>query len=65
MNPRWAFFLTIAGMVIVIIVLCLIFPAVFELVKAFSGELRFFWWIILLVALAAWLIIWGFGKKEK
>ena len=49
MNPRWAFFLTIAGMVIVIIVLCVLFPVVFDFVKAFSGELRFFWWVILLL----------------
>lgn len=64
MNPRWAFFLAIAGMVIVIVVLCLIFPVVFELVKAFSGELRFFWWVILLAALGVWLIFWA-GKNKK
>ncbi|HEY3913725.1 MAG TPA: hypothetical protein VGN61_04490 [Verrucomicrobiae bacterium] len=64
MNPRYAFFLAIAGIVIVMIVLCLIFPAVFELVKAFSGELRFFWWVVLLVALAVWLILWA-GKNKK
>ncbi len=52
-------------MVIVIIVLCVLFPVVFDFVKAFSGELRFFWWVILLLALAAWLIFWGYGKKEK
>jgi hypothetical protein len=62
MNPRWAFFLSITAMVIAIVVLCLIFPAVFELVKAFSGELRFFWWIILLAALGVWLILWA-GKN--
>jgi hypothetical protein len=65
MNPRWAFFLAVTGMVIVIIVLCIIFPVVFDFVKAFSGELRFFWWVVLLAALAAWLLIWSFGKKEK
>jgi hypothetical protein len=64
MNPRWAFFLTMAGIVIVIILLALLFPAVFEFVKAFSGELRFFWWIILLLALAVWLILWA-GKNKK
>ena len=51
-------------MVIVIIVLCLIFPVVFDLVKAFSGELRFFWWVVLLLALAVWLILWT-GKNKK
>ena len=64
MNPRWAFALTIAGMVIVIVILTLLFPAVFEFVRAFTGELRFFWWIVLLLALALWLIF-GVGKTKK
>lgn len=64
MNPRWAFALTIAGMVIVIVILALLFPAVFEFVRAFTGELRFFWWIVLLLALALWLIF-GVGKRKE
>ena len=64
MNPRWAFALTIAGMVIVIVILALLFPAVFEFVRAFTGELRFFWWIVLLLALALWLIF-GVGKTKR
>ena len=64
MNPRWAYFVGIAAMVIVIIVLCVIFPAVFELVKAFSGDLRFFWWVILLLVLAVWLILWARKNKQ-
>jgi hypothetical protein len=64
MNPRWAFFLAITAVVMVMIVLCLIFPAVFDFVKAASGDLRFFWWVILLVALAVWLLVWA-GKNKK
>lgn len=64
MNPRWAFALTIAGMVIVIVILTLLFPAVFEFVRAFTGELRFFWWIVLLLALALWLVF-GVGKRKE
>jgi len=64
MNPRWAFALTIAGMVIVIVILALLFPAVFEFVRAFTWELRFFWWIVLLLALALWLIF-GVGKTKR
>ena len=64
MNPRWAFFVAVAGMVIVIIVLAIIFPAVDEWIRIFSGDLRFFWWIILVVALAVWLILWS-GKSKK
>lgn len=64
MNPRWAAFLTVAVLVIVLIALILIFPAVFEFVKGLTGELRFFWWVILLVALAVWLFF-GVGKGKK
>jgi hypothetical protein len=64
MNPRAAFILTIVGMIFLIAVLCLLFPAVFEFVKAFTGELRFVWWIILLLALGLWLMF-GVGKAKK
>ena len=64
MNPRWAFFLTIAVLVIVLVALVLLFPAVFEFVKEFTGELRFFWWIILLLALGIWLFF-GVGRGKK
>jgi len=29
-----------------------------------ARELRYFWWLVLLVALAIWLI-WGIGRKPK
>jgi hypothetical protein len=29
-----------------------------------ARELRYLWWIVLLVALAFWLI-WGLGRKPK
>lgn len=64
MNPRAAFILTFVGMIFLIVVLCLLFPAVFEFVKACTGELRFFWWVILLLALAVYLFF-GVGKAKK
>lgn len=63
MNPRSALFL--AGMVVLVVVLVLLFPALLEFIEKFAGELRFFWWVVLLLALAAWLLVWGFGKKDK
>lgn len=62
MNPRSALF--IAGLVVLVIVLLLLFPALLELVEAFAGELRFFWWVILVVALALWLIF-VVGRSKK
>ncbi len=62
MNSRSVLY--IAGIVVLVVILVLLFPALLELVETFAGELRFFWWVILVVALAVWLIIWGFAKKK-
>jgi hypothetical protein len=40
------------------------FPRASQFVEMAARELRYFWWILLLVALAAWLI-WGVGRKRK
>jgi hypothetical protein len=54
----------IAILVGVVVVLCLLFPAAFRFVEAAARELRYLWWLILLLALAAWLI-WGINRKPK
>jgi uncharacterized protein with PQ loop repeat len=51
-------------MVAVVVALVLIFPRAFAFVEMAARELRYFWWVILLVALAIWLI-WGIGRKNK
>jgi uncharacterized protein with PQ loop repeat len=56
--------LQITVMVAVVVVLVLIFPRAFAFVEMAARELRYFWWVILLVALAIWLI-WGIGRKNK
>ena len=63
MKPRSVLFL--AGLVVLVVILLLLFPALMEFIEKFAGELKFFWWVVLLVALAVWLIIWGFAKKDK
>jgi hypothetical protein len=42
--------------------LVLVFPRAFAFVEMAARELRYFWWVILLLALAGWLI-WGFKKR--
>jgi type VI protein secretion system component VasK len=64
MNPRWALFFKLVGLVILVVFLILLFPPVLEFAEGAAGELRFFWWLILLLILALWLI-WGLGKKKK
>lgn len=62
MNPRRRAFLQAGILVAVLVALFLIFPRALAFVEMGARELRYFWWVILLVALAIWLI-WGFKKK--
>lgn len=48
----------------VLVALVMLFPPMFAFVEMASRELRYLWWLILLVALAIWLI-WGIGRKPK
>ena len=64
MNPRARAILQIVVLIAVVGFLIAIFPPVFRFVEMAARELRYFWWLILLVALAIWLI-WGLGRKPK
>ena len=64
MNPRAIAFLKIIVIIAVIATLVLIFPRAMAFVEMAARELRYLWWVILLAALAVWLI-WGFGRKPK
>ena len=47
-----------------IAVLFLVFPRALAFVEMAARELRYLWWLILLIALAIWLI-WGIKGKPK
>jgi hypothetical protein len=64
MNPRVIAILKILALLLVILALVLIFPSALQFVEMGARELRYLWWLVLLVALAAWLI-WGLGRKKK
>jgi len=64
MNPRVRAALQIGILLAVIVVLFLVFPAAFGFVELAARELRYLWWLILLIALAIWLI-WGIRRKPK
>lgn len=51
-------------LLVVLVTLVLVFPRALAFVEMAARELRYFWWLILLVALAVWLI-WGIGRKPK
>jgi hypothetical protein len=63
MNPRPLAFLKFAVILAVMVALVLIFPRALGFVEMAARELRYLWWVILLVALALWLI-WGLGRKK-
>jgi lipopolysaccharide export LptBFGC system permease protein LptF len=64
MNPRMRALLQIGLLVAVILALFLVFPKAFAFVEMAARELRYLWWLILLLALGVWLI-WGLRKKPK
>lgn len=64
MNPRYAFVFKLLGALLVILILALLFPPVMQFVEMGALELVYFWWLILLLLIAVWLI-WGLGRKKK
>jgi hypothetical protein len=50
--------------VVILLGLFLLFPSALRFVEMAARELRYFWWLILLVALAVWLI-WAGRRKSK
>ncbi len=64
MNPRTRALLQITVLIVVIGGLVLLFPEAYAFVEKAARELRYFWWLILILALAIWLI-WGLGRKPK
>ena len=64
MNPRWRALIQVALLFLVVLSLVLFFPKAFSFAEMAGRELRYFWWLVLMVALALWLII-GLGRKPK
>ena len=64
MNPRLISLLKIAVVVAVIMILVFTFPRALAFVEMAARELRYLWWLILLLALGIWLT-WGLGGKKK
>ena len=64
MNPRDAFVLKLLGALFLIVLLAVLFPPVMDFVEMAARELRYLWWLVLLLLIAAWLI-WGLGRKKK
>lgn len=64
MNPRLRATIQLLVLVGFVALLFLVFPRTLAFVELAARELRYLWWLVLLVALAGWLI-WGAGRKRK
>jgi hypothetical protein len=64
MNPRLRAALQLLVLIAVVAVLFLVFPKTLVFVEMAARELRYLWWLVLLVALAIWLI-WSAGRRRK
>lgn len=64
MNPRWIAVFKLGILLLAAFALILLFPRAYEFVALAARDLRYFWWLILLLALGIWLI-WGLGSKKK
>jgi hypothetical protein len=62
MSPRQRAMLRMGVLAAVFVTLFLIFPGELFFVEMAARELRYLWWLILLAALAIWLI-WGIRRK--
>ena len=64
MTPRQRAFWQFGILLVIGIALVAIFPRAAGFVEMAARELRYLWWLILLVAVAGWLI-WGVGRRPK
>jgi predicted membrane protein len=64
MNPRTRAIAQVCILLAVIAGLVMLFPPAYRFAEMAARELRYLWWLILLVALAIWFI-WGIGRKPK
>jgi uncharacterized membrane-anchored protein len=64
MKPRTRAGLQLLVLLAVGVGLVLIFPPALRFAEGAAREIRYLWWLILLVALAVWLI-WGANRKPR
>lgn len=64
MKPRTRAGLQLLVLLIVGAGLMMIFPSALRFAEGAAREIRYLWWLILLVALAVWLI-WGANRRPK
>lgn len=64
MTPRTRAGLQLLVLLITGVALMLLYPPALRFAEGAAREARYLWWLVLLVALAGWLI-WGAGRRPK
>ena len=64
MTPRTRAGLQLLVLLITGVALMLLYPPALRFAEGAAREVRYLWWLILLVALAVWLI-WGANRRPK
>ena len=64
MNPRTRAFLQFGTLVFVGLLLVFVFPRAAAWAEMAAREIRYLWWLILLVALGGWLI-WAGRRRPR
>jgi len=64
MSPRVRGLLRLLVLLGVLVILFLAFPWALTFAEMAARQLRYLWWLVLVVALAVWLI-WGVGRNRK
>lgn len=64
MSRRLRALLQLAFLATLFLLLLLLFPRALAFAELAAREVRYLWWMILLVALAIWLI-WGIHRERK
>ena len=64
MSPRGRALLAMSALIGVLVLLVLGFPRALAFAELAARELRYFWWLVLIVALALWLIF-GVGRRPR
>ncbi len=54
---------TLIAAIVLIGVMCLIFPRALAFVELAARQLRYLWWLVLIVALGVWLAVF-YGKPK-
>ena len=64
MSPNVRRNLVLGGIALVLLAVALTFPRFAAAMELAARELRYYWWMVLLVAVAGWLVFFT-GRKDR